>query len=340
MSKKIQSIIFLLLISILMLSSCSKSDEEVKNIEMEVEKISYNFYATDFGLAPCEIIIPKNQTVSQSLSIVVTDDEDNLIVFDGGRVEDADYLTKIIKDKGGKVKTWYLTHIHDDHIGALYEIMNKKKSDITIENLVYDFADFEWYYEKMGDDAGIYYLFEDALREYNNFLVENGKEKINIINDLSVDEKKVYKYKDANNSDVFTVYVLNNLYKLDQDPINNTSIAYFVQFANDASMIIFGDLGYEGGYKLFEDLETSETVEKDLVYRSDIIVLSHHGQGGIDPILYNNFEYPQIIIWPTSKDIYENRNKKYDTDNVKKVLKDIDSIEKEIKSYEDTYALN
>ena len=163
------------------------SHDEFKNRINDNKKLDIYKYYDVFDLSPIEIIIPKNQTNSQSLSVVVDDNCGHLIVFDGGRVEDADYLCDIIKDNGGIVTTWFITHIHDDHIGALYKILSDKRTDISINKIVYNFADFEWYYSKMGNDAGIYYLFEDAIKNYNEHLSSISKDEIYIINHDNID---------------------------------------------------------------------------------------------------------------------------------------------------------
>lgn len=297
-------------------------------LNAESDNISYKYYDV-LNISPAKIIIPKNQTVAQSLSVLVNDGHGHLVVFDGGRVEDADYLCDIIKDNGGVVTTWFITHIHDDHIGALYKILSDKRTDITIEEIVYDFADFDWYYEKMGNDAGIYHLFENAINGYNKHIVNKTEKRFE------------YTYEGPVGGAVgLEVNKLNDLYILDQDPINNTSIVYLVSLSNGKhSLLIFGDLGYEGGNNFFKYLdETDNEYLKNLtkrIYSSDIIVLSHHGQNGIDPELYKKFS-PKVIVWPTSKDIYENAHGRYYTDDTKKALSEISSIEYEIKSYEET----
>ena len=162
--------IVLIIIQLVILFSCNNvtkennlaHDNNVTNEKIVSTKIDYKYYDV-YGLGPAKVIFPKNQTIAQGLSVLVNDEHGNLIVFDGGRVEDADYLCDIIKDNGGVVKTWFITHIHDDHIGALYKILSDKRSDIEIKELYYDFADFDWYYSKMGNDAGIYYLFINAI---------------------------------------------------------------------------------------------------------------------------------------------------------------------------------
>lgn len=363
----IVGIIAFLLISCKDFSIDKNSDIKIEN---KINEVKYNYYDI-FNLKHAKIIVPQNQSISQSLSIIINDGKGNLIVFDGGRVEDANFLIDIIKDNGGRVKSWYITHIHDDHIGALYKILEDKRNDILIENLYYDFADFDWYYSKMGNDAGIYYLFINAIDEYNKFLTKNNKPNIMIYNksnNFTNRDSFYYNFEDKSYSDdskqnrniasdSMSVDILNNCYLLDQDPINNTSIVYVVEFGEGkkVQMYIFGDLGYKGGEKLFDEsikskgdtniltgmpLEYNCYLTKNAsnyreMYDDSIVVLSHHGQNGIDPELYKKFN-PKVIVWPTSKDIYENTHRRYYTDDTKKVLSEIKSIECQIKSYEET----
>lgn len=322
--------IALITVLLILLFSCNKYTKESNFAHTDIavasaseveSKIDYKYYDV-LDIAPAKIIVPKNQTVAQGLSVLVNDGNGNLIVIDGGRVEDADYLCDIIKDNGGVVKTWFITHIHDDHIGALLKILNDKRTDIEIKELYYDFASFDWYYNKMGNDAGIYYLFENAIKEYNDY------QKFKNNNVVNITKQKINQY-----SDMLSSIALNDVYTLDQDPINNTSIVYLVSILNGKhNMVVFGDLGYDGGKRLFTNID--KTWSEDF-FKSDIIVLAHHGQNGINLELYKKFS-PKVVVWPTSKDIYENEHGTYYTDDTKKVLSEINSIEYQIKSYEET----
>ena len=356
--------IYILVYIFFALNSCTtniSNQNSTKNSfnDKIIKCIDYTEY--NIGLYPVEIIVPMNQTIAQGLSILVTDNSGNLIVFDGGRIGDADYLCDVIKDKGGIVKYWFITHIHDDHIGALWQILNSKRTDIVIENLYYDFASFDWYYDKMGNDAGIYNLFVNAIKDYNEFMKSNKNSIINVLdkpksnfvftsdNALLDDDNKDI---DSKVNTEITVEVLNKHYEFDHDPINNTSIVYMIKIKlgdKNFNMLILGDLGYEGGKELFND-NFNEIIDngkrmysysvynldaKQIIENVDIITLSHHGQNGIDPELYKKFN-PKIIIWPTSKDIYENINNKYYTDDTKASLNSIDSIKYQILSYMET----
>lgn len=319
MIKRIINLIIMFLFAVLLLASGDNRN-------------TYNY-----NLSPVEIIVPKNQALGQMLSIVVTDNNGNLVVFDGGRVEDADYLCKIIKEKGGVVKTWFLTHIHDDHLGALYQILSDKRTDIKIEKIVFEFADYSWYLDKVGEEAGVMLLFLNALNEYNKYALNNNYRTIEYINiNSDADMHYAYNYKNKKTGEdkvSFTVDALNHVYKCSSSYINNSSIAYYVNINNKKGMIIFGDLESEGGKRLFADIDKMSN--KSQIYNSSILVLSHHGQRGLDVNYYKRFN-PNIVIWPTSKDIYENSHGRYTTDDTKDVLKSIKSIKKEILSYAGT----
>ena len=64
--------------------------------------------------------------------MIIENGEGGLIVVDGGWTEHADYLLNQIKEKGGHVMAWLVTHPHSDHAGALAEILSKHLSLIHI----------------------------------------------------------------------------------------------------------------------------------------------------------------------------------------------------------------
>ena len=271
-------------------------------------------------LKDTEIIVPKNQKDLQSYSVIFKNKNNELIIFDGGRVEDADYLLSVIKYYGGVVNGWFLSHIHDDHIGALYKILNDKNTDINIKNLYYNFASFDWYYEKIGNDAGALYLFENALNEYKDLLISQNN-KINIINKLN--RSDLFDFNDIK------VEVINDMYKLDSDPINNSTIVYKVYF-EDYSLLSLGDLGYYGGEKLMENID-------NIKLKSDIVVVSHHGQNGVSEDFYK-VVIPKIAIWPTTKKIFENLDKIYNTEDTIEALENV-KTKYNIKTYEGTFII-
>lgn len=60
-----------------------------------------------------------NASTAQLLSVIIENGEGGLIVVDGGWTENADYLLNQIKEKGGHVMAWLVTHPHSDHAERL-----------------------------------------------------------------------------------------------------------------------------------------------------------------------------------------------------------------------------
>ena len=270
--------------------------------------------ATTSYLQGSEIFLIENQLEANSESIVVKTKNSKLIVFDGGRVEDGEYLYNFIKKNGGEVDYWFLSHIHDDHIGALYEIMDKYK-EINISNIVYNFADLYWYYDKIGDDAGIVSLFLDKLNEY--ILYKKDIWNIKIFDKLKKDEEFF--------SDTVKVRVLDDMYLLDDDSINNSSIVYKV-YIDDKIMLCPGDLAYQGSELM------AERIKENL--KSDIVVMAHHGQNGGSEKFYE-YVNPEICLWPTTAKYYYDDTGKYKTYVTKEWLSKL-NVRLDVLSFEGT----
>ena len=59
------------------------------------------------------------------MSYVLQSPQGELVVIDGGWEGDGPYLKRFLLDHGGRVHTWFITHPHDDHIGALTAILRQ-----------------------------------------------------------------------------------------------------------------------------------------------------------------------------------------------------------------------
>lgn len=276
-----------------------------------------------------EVWVLKSQTIAQNLSVIVKTAYGELIIFDGGRKEDAKYLHDFIMKNGGTVHGWFLTHIHDDHVGAIYEIMDKY-DDIKIENLCYNFADFDFYYKSEGENAGIVVLLEEKFKEYFDNIYKNAESE-------GLDPTHFEKFDKVKKDDWFAyseviVRVMNDIYKVDHDSVNNSSIVYKVFLENTKTMIVLGDLAYLGGEELIKDYK--DDMDK---LKSDIVVMAHHGQGGVGEEVYKAIN-PEVAIWPTTEKIYMNTDKNYHTDDTKKWLSDI-GVKYNVLSYEGTQVI-
>ena len=219
---------------------------------------------------------------AQCLSAVMEDGNGGVIVIDGGWQGDSDFLLDQIKQKGGHVSAWLLTHPHSDHVGALIGILNNHANEITIDNIYYSFLDDAWYQEKDQEAWNNVYGLRQAFSKLS-------QEKLH---------GDIYAGQRINLGNI-TVQVLNSAYKLNSDFVNNSSVAYLVEM-NGTKVVFLGDLGHSGGEQLMKDVDLASL-------GCDIVQMAHHGQNGVGYEVYKALR-PKVCIWPTPQWLWDNDN--------------------------------
>lgn len=222
----------------------------------------------------------KSVTDTINTSIIFETDT-SVIVFDGGYVSEMEYLHEYLLGLGGHVTAWFLTHAHDDHVNAIFEMLNKY-DDVTVDRVCYNFPSDEWLDKLDPNGEGV-----TMARSLRKALVNK-----NIPTD-TVQAGDLYTF------DGLTVRVLRIPDEaITSNHVNNSSVVYRVE-ADGKSVIILGDLGVEGGRQLLE------TVEPDLI-KADYCQMSHHGQNGVEKEVYQVIR-PSYCLWPTPSWLWENR---------------------------------
>ena len=221
------------------------------------------------------------RTGAQMLSVLLLSKEGGLVVVDGGWEGDADTLLREIKIRGGHVNAWLITHPDFDHIGALYNILNRPDPGIVIDHVYTCMADPSWYYQIGDSDAALIDIFDERLDR--------------------LPEGTVSRYLPAGMMiDVpgIEIKVLNEAYFGTTEPaVNNSCVVYRVMM-NGVSILFLGDLGGYGGSLLLEN-----TAPEDL--KADIVQMAHHGQSGVAADVYEAVS-PSICLWPTPEWLWNN----------------------------------
>jgi beta-lactamase superfamily II metal-dependent hydrolase len=220
-----------------------------------------------------------NQTKSQIMSYVIRTPGGRLVVIDGGVKGDAGYLKGFLAALGNRVDAWFITHLHDDHYGALIEIL-KAHGDLRIGTLYGSLPDVEWtrqYGEKYDVPTGA--EFYEAVRSAGKNIDE-----LKAGQELRFDGVR------------FEVLAVKNP-EIHLNAINNSSLV--LRVSNGGKSILFlADLGEEGGRKLLASPLGRRV-------HADYVQMAHHGQNGVDEAFYRAVG-AKYCLWPTPDWLWDN----------------------------------
>lgn len=219
---------------------------------------------------------------AQNLSIVIKSPNGKLIVIDGGWEADADKLSSLILQQGGKVDAWLITHPHEDHVGALCAILNNSARKIKIDKIYCSLATPEWYRQVSPTGAGI---ADQLLSAFTKLPVGTVTNNIGRGTEINIDD--------------VNIRVLNNRGVYTYNGVNNSSLVYKIRVSGQ-SILILGDLAYDGGKDLIKTCTAAEL-------KSDIVQMAHHGQQGVDQDAYALIS-PTTCLWPSPAWLWNNDN--------------------------------
>lgn len=221
-------------------------------------------------------------TGAQNLSIVIKSPNGKLIVVDGGWEADAEKLSSLILQQGGRVDAWLITHPHEDHVGALCAILNDNTRKIKIDKIYCSLATPDWYRQVSPTGAGI---ADQLLSAFTKLPVGTVTNNIGRGTEITVDD--------------INIRVLNNRGVYTYNGVNNSSLVYKIRVSGQ-SMLMLGDLAYDGGKDLIKTCTAAEL-------KSDIVQMAHHGQQGVDQDAYALIA-PTTCLWPTPAWLWDNDN--------------------------------
>ncbi len=213
------------------------------------------------------------------MSYVIRTAGGKVIVIDGGTAGDAPYLRGFLASLGNRVDVWFISHMHDDHFGALGEIL-KKPQGLSIGRIYSSTLADEWVKQYCDDGEYKSWIeFKQALHTAGKRIIE-----LRLGSRMNIDGVVVE-----------TIGIANPEFHV--NAINNSSIVLRVSDASK-SVLFLGDLGPEGGEKLLQGKYGGRL-------DCDYVQMAHHGQNGVGLDVYKAAS-PEYCLWATPIWLWDN----------------------------------
>ena len=254
---------------LLFVVSCSKPD-----VNTSLHITDYPNRTEDFSLWQLDSFFEEVQ-----MGYIIRTDDQKLIVIDGGGKRTAPILESYLKQLGGKVDTWILTHPHADHVDSFLDIL--ERGSIEIERILHVSLSNTWVQKNEPQNY-------ETVARYNQLMEAFGPIAV------SVNVGNQFNLAKGVQMEVFGA--LNQA--ITRNAINNSSMAFKLS-SPSKSIFFLGDLGSEGGQQILKTYDKNEL-------RADYVQMAHHGQAGVDIEFYRAVS-SDYALWPTPKWLWNNQ---------------------------------
>jgi hypothetical protein len=201
-----------------------------------------------------------------------------VIMMDGGHAAEADHLRDRIREAGGHVDLWFISHPHEDHMEALATILEDPRG-ITIDKVIYSRVPDVFLDNEPGS--------AEYARGYYRVL-DNTKHRVDILN----------LHQPMQRFDIDGVGILVMAVdhpEFESKGYNDQSI--LIRVWDDTKSVVFlGDAEIECGNAALR--ECREYLD------CDYLQMAHHGQHGVSEEFYKTVNF-RACLWPTPSWVWE-----------------------------------
>ena len=242
------------------------------------------------------------------MSYMLKTQDDKLIVVDGGRATMTMDMVDRIRENGGRVDAWIITHPHDDHAGVLASLLEAEwdKSEIEIGQIYMG----EWDYEAVNAQGlrtdFVYYLTHNLETRDNVTILKKG------------DEVEVCGLK------LKVLHTCNAKVTAESGNILNDGSMVFLLSSDVQSMLFMGDVGDSnpqlradegiGDDQIGEGSAMGRAIAKEILAglkgnekRIVAIQMPHHGNNLLPDSFYETIK-PRYAFFDAPDWLMENRN--------------------------------
>lgn len=201
------------------------------------------------------------------------------VIFDGGANYSRDLVYKALESQKVTeditIAAWFLTHPHGDHHGGFLELLDKHTDDVTIENLVFNFASAESYHVPEKDN--------NAMTEIREILK-------NELPDTHFIKPHTGQVLEFSGVQFEIMYTPEDYFPKDFQFLNDSSLIVRANFC-DKTILMLADATYEAGAVMIE-------AYRDYL-KSDMVQLAHHGIWASIDKLYGYVD-AEVLVWPSN----------------------------------------
>ena len=254
-------------LALVLLAACSTSDYPVLHIK------DYPDRRSDFSLWQLDQFHEESQ-----MGYIIRTDDKRIIIIDGGTVKSTPFLRSYIRQLGGVVDTWIITHPHPHHAGALKIILGDES--VRVNRIFHTAIDLDLVGKYEPASLPFISSFYEVLGVSGIQVNEMSPGEV-----LELAEGVQMKILGAKNAHI----PLNH--------VNNSSLVFKI-ISNSKSVLFLGDLGIEGGNEILKKVSPEEI-------KSKYVQMAHHGQDGVSIAFYRAVG-PEIALWPSPRWLWEN----------------------------------
>ncbi|WP_158792873.1 ComEC/Rec2 family competence protein [Granulicella sp. L60] len=212
-----------------------------------------------------------------------------VVVVDGGLPREAGYLRGFLGALGNEVEAWFLSHPHNDHVGALNEIL-KKPEGIVIKTIYY--SRFSPSY--VNNNPVVVELYKNLetyrspspAKPRRDPMPEDMDSNSNSL-PLKVVDVQLGSTGEIDGLDFKILEVKNE----EITPVDfNNSCMIFKVWDKSRSVVFLGDAGEQEGEKVLNG-----PFRRDL--DCDFLQMAHHGELGVSKKFYQSIKF-EACLWP------------------------------------------
>ena len=313
---------------------------------------AYNLNSTATESSVCETKLWQldvDNTYSKEdggMSYVIRLTDGSFIVVDGGYASEAEavnlynILSKNNPNTGKPViRAWFITHLHNDHYGALTRFATLYSGSVKVDGFYYNFPENTTGGKDNADPVSIQYvkIVEMAMNRFDGAVKYRKLHSGMVFGFAGVTATVLGTHEDVKQS-----------YYRSVDGENLTD--YFKGYSfksndmtdgNDTSTVIKFNIGGQS-LMMLGDARTGMSKQLEFSYsssvlKSDIVQMAHHGYSGCQDSLYEKIN-ASVVLWPMDvigKDNVEIFKNYYNSDSISanKWIRNTSSVKEVIPAY-------